>query len=112
MCSARVDVDGFPASATAVRSSARSISPHGSSQGVSQSRKGHDRSVLWGYLHFASSCLKNRRAPLAYLAMRAFAFSLIALLSVVDLARPQDSATPSGQASATPSGQASELPMF
>src|SRR5207245_7336354 len=111
-CSARVDVDGFLASATAVRSTARSISPHGSSQGVSQSRKGHDRSVLLGYLNFASSCLKNRRVPLAYLAMRMFAVSLIALLSIVDLARPQGSATPLGQVSATPSGGTTELPMF
>lgn len=56
--------------------------------------------------------MKKRRAPLAYLAMRVFIFFLIALLSVVDLARSQGSATPSGQASATPSGRASELPMF
>ena len=44
--------------------------------------------------------------------MRTFAFSLIALLSIADPARPQGSATPSGQASATPSGRATELPMF
>ena len=46
--------------------------------------------------------------------MRTVVFSLIALLSVVDLAWSQGSATPSGQASATPSGRttATGLPMF
>jgi hypothetical protein len=44
--------------------------------------------------------------------MRVFVFFLIALLSVIDFAWSQGSATPSGQASATPSGRASELPMF
>ena len=44
--------------------------------------------------------------------MRALAFSLIALLSVVDLAWSQESATPSGQASAAPSAPAAGLPMF
>jgi TonB family protein len=44
--------------------------------------------------------------------MRVFAVFLIALLSIVDLARPQVSATPSGQASATPAGRTTELPMF
>ena len=44
--------------------------------------------------------------------MRVFVFFLIALLSIVDLARSQGSATPSGQVSATASGRASELPMF
>jgi TonB family protein len=57
--------------------------------------------------------LKNWRAPLAYLAMRTVAFSLITLLSILDLATPQGSATPSGQGSATPSGRATAgLPMF
>ncbi len=42
--------------------------------------------------------------PLAYLPMRAFAFSVIALLSVVDLAW--------SQVSITPSGQATEIPMY
>ncbi|HEY4257726.1 MAG TPA: TonB family protein [Candidatus Udaeobacter sp.] len=55
--------------------------------------------------------MKKRRAPLAYLAMRVLAFFLIALLSIVDLAWSQGSATPSGQASATPSGPATGLPM-
>jgi TonB family protein len=44
--------------------------------------------------------------------MRVFGSVLIALLSIVDLAWSQESATPSGQASATPSGRATELPMF
>ena len=44
--------------------------------------------------------------------MREFAFCLITLLSIVDLARPQGSATPSGQASATPPVRATALPMF
>jgi TonB family protein len=44
--------------------------------------------------------------------MRVFAVFLIALLSIVDLARPQGSATPSGQTSATPVGRTTELPMF
>jgi TonB family protein len=45
--------------------------------------------------------------------MRAFALPLIVLLSVVDLAWSQESATPSGQASATPSGRGTAgLPMF
>ncbi|PYL56525.1 MAG: hypothetical protein DMF30_09595, partial [Verrucomicrobia bacterium] len=46
--------------------------------------------------------LKKRRAPLAYLPMRAFAFSLIALLSIVDLAWSQVSNSPSGQVAALP----------
>ena len=62
---------------------------------------------------FVSSGLKKRRAPLAYLPMRVFALSLITLLSIVDLASPQGSATPPGQASVTPSGRATAaLPMF
>jgi TonB family protein len=44
--------------------------------------------------------------------MRTVAFSLIALLSLVDLATPQESVTPSRQASATPSGQTAGLPMY
>jgi TonB family protein len=56
--------------------------------------------------------LKKRRAPLAYLAMRVCALCLFALLSLVDLAWSQGSATPLGQASATPSAQSSGLPMF
>jgi TonB family protein len=54
--------------------------------------------------------LKKRRAPLAYLAMRFFAFSVIALLSIVDFAWSQGSATPSGEASARPMAQASATP--
>jgi TonB family protein len=56
--------------------------------------------------------LKNWRAPLAYLAMRTVAFSLIALLSIVDLAWSQGSATPSGHASAAAPATATGLPMF
>jgi TonB family protein len=56
--------------------------------------------------------LKKWRAPLAYLDMRAFAFSLIALLSVVELSWSQESPAPSGQATATASGRTTELPMF
>ncbi len=48
--------------------------------------------------------MKKRRAPLAYLPMRAFAFSLIALLPIVDLAW--------SQISVTPAGQVTELPMY
>ena len=44
--------------------------------------------------------------------MRVLAFSLITLLSLIDLAWSQGSATPSGQGSATPSGPATALPMF
>src|ERR1700675_4114834 len=44
--------------------------------------------------------------------MRVFGSVLIALVSIVDLAWSQGSATLSGQASATPSGRATELPMF
>jgi len=40
--------------------------------------------------------------PLAYLPMRAFAFSVIALLSILDLAWSQVSITPSGQVAALP----------
>jgi TonB family protein len=54
--------------------------------------------------------LKKRRTPLAYLAMRVFAFSLIALISIVDLAWSQGSATPAGHASSAP--PATGLPMF
>src|SRR5438552_11654049 len=43
--------------------------------------------------------------------MRVFAFSLIALISVVDLALSQGSATPSGRASSAPSATAAGLPM-
>jgi TonB family protein len=46
--------------------------------------------------------LKKRRAPLAYLPMRTFAVSLIALLSLVDLAWSQVSVTPSGQVAVLP----------
>jgi len=46
--------------------------------------------------------LKKRRAPLAYLPMRAFAFSLIALLSISDLAWSQVSNTPPGPVAALP----------
>ena len=60
----------------------------------------------------ANSRLKTWRAPLAYLPMRMFAFVLIALLSIVDLAWSQEGATPAGQASATPSGRTTGLPMF
>ena len=60
----------------------------------------------------ANSRLKTWRAPLAYLPMRMFAFVLIALLSIADLAWSQGSATPPGQASATPSGRTTGLPMF
>lgn len=56
--------------------------------------------------------MKKPRAPLAYLAMRVLAFCLIPLLSIVDLAWSQGSATPLGQASATPSAQSTGLPMF
>jgi TonB family protein len=48
--------------------------------------------------------LKKPRAPLAYLPMRGFAFSLISLLSITDFAW--------SQVSVTPSGQVSELPMY
>jgi TonB family protein len=48
--------------------------------------------------------LKKRRAPLAYLAMRAFVFCLIVLVSVIDLAWSQESAAPRGPAA--------ELPMY
>lgn len=58
------------------------------------------------------SRLKNWRTPLAYLAMRALALSLIALLSIVDVAWSQGITTPLGQASATPSAQSSGLPIF
>jgi len=51
---------------------------------------------------FARLHLKKRRAPLAYLPMRAFAFSLIALLSIFDLAWSQVSNTPPGPAAALP----------
>src|SRR5215471_9117826 len=44
--------------------------------------------------------------------MRAFALSLIALLSAVDLAWSQGAATPSGQASSTPSAEAFAQPTF
>jgi TonB family protein len=56
--------------------------------------------------------LKKRRPSLAYLAMRTVAFSLIALLSVVDLALSQGSATPSGHASTAPPATTTGLPMF
>jgi TonB family C-terminal domain len=56
-------------------------------------------------------CLKNSCTPLAYLAMRVFASVLIALLSIVDLAWAQASATPTAQASATPSKPAAGLTM-
>jgi TonB family protein len=56
--------------------------------------------------------LKKRRAPLAYLAMRVCALYLFALLSIVDLAWAQASATPTGQASAASSKPAGGLPMF
>ena len=46
--------------------------------------------------------MKKRRAPLAYLPMRAFAFCLIALLSILDLAWSQVSNSPSGQVAALP----------
>src|SRR5712691_3312966 len=51
---------------------------------------------------FARLRLKKRRAPLAYLPMRAFAFCLIALLSILDLAWSQVSNSPSGQVAALP----------
>jgi hypothetical protein len=51
---------------------------------------------------FARLRLKKWRAPLAYLPMRAFAFSLIALLSSFDLASSQLSNTPAGQVAALP----------
>jgi len=44
--------------------------------------------------------------------MRMFAFCLITMLSLADLAWSQGSATPSGQASATPSGRTTGLPTF
>src|SRR5207249_9246035 len=44
--------------------------------------------------------------------MSTVAFSLITLLSVVDLAWSQGSATPSGHASTAPSATATGLPMF
>jgi len=44
--------------------------------------------------------------------MRAFAFSLIALLAIVDAAWSQGIAAPSGRVSATPSARAAELPMY
>lgn len=44
--------------------------------------------------------------------MRVFALSLMALLSIVDLAWAQASGTPTTQASATPSKPAAALPMF
>lgn len=44
--------------------------------------------------------------------MRVFAVSLIALLSIIDVAWSQEIATPLGQASATPSVQSNGLPMF
>jgi len=46
--------------------------------------------------------LKKPRAPLAYLPMRVFAFSLIALLSLLDPAWSQVSNTPSGPVAALP----------
>jgi len=46
--------------------------------------------------------LQKRRLPLAYLPMRAFAFSVIALLSILDLAWSQVSVTPSGQVATLP----------
>jgi hypothetical protein len=51
---------------------------------------------------FARLHLKKRRAPLAYLPMRAFAFSLIALLSIFDVAWSQVSNSPPGPAAALP----------
>lgn len=48
--------------------------------------------------------MKKRRAPLAYLAMRAFAFCLIVLVSVIDLAWSQESAKQPEPAA--------ELPMY
>ena len=48
--------------------------------------------------------MKKRRSPLAYLPMRAFAFSLITLVSILDLAW--------SQVSITPSGQVTEMPMY
>jgi len=51
---------------------------------------------------FARLSLKKRRAPLAYLPMRAFAFSLIALLSIFDLAWSQVSNTSPGPVAALP----------
>ncbi len=49
-----------------------------------------------------SSCLKKSRAPLAYLAMRILALSLIALLSIINVAWPQGSPTPPAMASGLP----------
>jgi TonB family protein len=46
--------------------------------------------------------LKNQRAQLAYLPMRAFAFSLIALLFIVDFAWSQESVVSSGNTAAQP----------
>ena len=46
--------------------------------------------------------MKKRRSPLAYLSMRAFAFSWIALLSIVEFAWSQVSVPPSGELSALP----------
>ena len=46
--------------------------------------------------------MKKRRTPLAYLPMRAFAVSLIALLSLVDPAWSQVSVTPSSQLAVLP----------
>jgi len=46
--------------------------------------------------------LKKRRAPLAYLPMRVFAFSLIASLSIVDIAWSQVSVPSSGELAALP----------
>src|SRR5215831_10870271 len=60
----------------------------------------------------ATLCLKNNNVPLAYSPMRAFAFSLIALLAIVDAAWSQGIAAPSGRVSATPSARAAELPMY
>src|SRR6266516_7163268 len=61
--------------------------------------------ITWRWRRKALSFpLQKRIMPLAYLPMRAFAFSVIALLSVVDLAR--------SQVSITPSGQATEIPMY
>ena len=56
--------------------------------------------------------MKKRHAPLGYLSMRVFGFSLLALLLIVDLALSQGSATPSGHASTAPSATATGLPMF
>jgi hypothetical protein len=72
----------------------------GSLPGLSQG--GEKRSVKLPRNSFARLRLKKRRAPLAYLPMRVFAFSLIALWSIFDLAWSQVSNTPPGPAAALP----------